>query len=188
MGHRVRSASNKYLFNMDPSTLLTPFDPLKRLMPDSLFNKVDTAEEGVKREKPWHRQAAYFIAGGYSPKQVAEICEVNVDTVRNILRTPWFQKEVLNAQEADGGRDLIQMMKAEVLNSHLKLMELRDADTTPRHVVANICNGLIDRVYGKALTRVEVDSTHRSADPVAEVAALEAENERLRKATTGGLS
>lgn len=159
-----------------------------RLMPSQLFAKTDSDEDGRKYEKPWHRQAALLTAAGWSPSQVADFCQVSPQTVREVLRTRWFQEQVTLALEANGGADMIKMFQAECLNAHITLCELRDSPETPPAVRANICTGMLERVYGKATQRIETNTAPRSTDPVQEVARLEAENNRLRDSVKPSLS
>lgn len=83
---------------------------------------------------------------------------------------------------AEAGLDTVaEMIKGESVNTLVTMIELRDDPTTPKATRAQICQNLLDRVLGKAVQKLEVDSTVRSADPVKEAEQLAAENARLQK-------
>ena len=157
-----------------------------RLLPVHLVNKVDSLEDGIQREKPWHRKAALLTAGGYSVSEIAEILDYGVEAVRAVQRTPWFQSEVTRCLEKAGGEDIVALFKSKVLNALNVECEILDNPQVSPAVRANIAKNQIERVFGKATQRIEVDSTVRSGDPVAEVEALEREVAALRNAQMGG--
>ena len=163
-----------------------PFDPNNRLMPAALFNNRVTPEEGRKAEQPWHRRAAYLIAAGWKTKDVADDCGVVPNTIRDLLKTPWFQDQVTAAQEADGGRDIITMFKRQVVDANEVLVTILHDEKAPFSVRANIATSMIERVYGKATQRVDLTTHARSSDPTKEAQQLAAENERLRKSKLNG--
>lgn len=138
-----------------------------------------------KFEQPWHRQAAHLLAAGKSQKETALICDVDKVSVNQLFRVPWFQEMVVELMEANGQNDLMALFKAELLNSHNTLVELRDNLQVSPTVRANIANTMIERIYGKPTQRVETSSTANISDPLAEEQRLREENERLR-AVTGG--
>jgi hypothetical protein len=92
---------------------------------------------------------------------------------------------VIELMEANGQNDLMALFKAELLNSHNILVELRDNPQVSPVVRANIANTMIERIYGKATQRIETSPTANISDPLAEEQRLREENERLR-AVTGG--
>lgn len=154
-----------------------------------LVNKTNTSHRVPReREKPWMRQAAYMFAANWSPKQVALACDVSYERVKDLLQTPWFNEQVVQLIEQNGGKDLLTMFREEVLAAHATLCELRDDKNVSPSVRAKICFEQINRVYGTPTSKVEVSSTPASSDPVAEAARLEAEVERLRSARLGGVN
>ncbi len=159
-----------------------------RLMPELLRGMAVTPEKGRKMEQPWHRMAAYLIAANYPVTEVAKAVEHSTQAVYDILHTPWFQEQVTAAIEANGGKDLIEQFKAQVGTAHaIECQLLADEKVSPA-VRANIAQRQIERIYGKATQRVEIDNVTKSDNPVAEVERLEQEVKRLHKATHSGSS
>ena len=136
-------------------------------------------------EQPWHRTAAHLLASGKSQKETAEVLGVDKVSVSQLFRTPWFQTMVIELMEANGQSDLMSIFRAEVLNSHTILVELRDDPKVSPTVRANIANTMIERIYGKATQRIETSPTANISDPLAEEQRLREENERLRSVTGG---
>lgn len=129
----------------------------------------------VVTEKPWHRSAAFMFARGATSQEVALNLEVAPSTVSNLLRQPWFQDRVTQLMAEYGGRDVIELFKAEAFNSLVTLVELRDTAKSET-VRKSSATEILDRALGKPLQRVESSTVPRSMDPAAEVAALEREN------------
>lgn len=149
------------------------------------FHGNRTENNNCRFEQPWHRLAATLLASGKSQKETALLCDVSRDTVKRLFGTPWFQTMVIELMEANGQNDLMALFKAEVLNSHNTLVELRDNEQVSPAVRANIATGFIERIYGKPTQRLETSATAHISDPLAEEQRLREENERLR-AVTGG--
>lgn len=165
------------------SVVVEPFDAGEVL--SRTFHGDRTEKTNVRFEQPWHRLAATLLASGKSQKETALLCEVSTGSVRKLFGTPWFQKMVIELMEANGQNDLMALFKAEVLNSHITLVELRDNPQVSPTVRASIATGFIERIYGKATQRIETSPTANISDPLAEEQRLREENERLR-AVTGG--
>lgn len=131
-------------------------------------------------EKPWQRAAAHMFGQAcMSNAEVAAACGVNIQTVRVLLATPWFQEHV-TALMADKGKDVMDFFRAEGMSSALTLIELRDNVKASPAVRKAAADSILDRAYGKAVQRVETNSVLTSSDPVAEERRLREENERLR--------
>ena len=158
--------------------------PVKSVLPRT-FHGARTEKTNKVFEQPWHRLAATLLAGGKSQKDAAVLCGVSKESVGQVFGTPWFQTMVIELMEANGQNDLMALFKAEVLNSHNTLVELRDNPQVSPTVRANIANTMIERIYGKATQRIETSPTANISDPLAEEQRLREENERLR-AVTGG--
>lgn len=149
---------------------------------DRLFGKPDPKPFQTRKfEKAWQRAAAYMLAAGRSQKEVAIACEVTEETVRRVYRNAWFQETVLEIQKENGAQDIMDMFRGECLNSLSKLVELRDAGTTPASVKAQVSFGILYQVLGKPTQRIETKDVPTSEDPVAEVARLEKENALLQQ-------
>jgi hypothetical protein len=132
-------------------------------------------------ELPWHRTAAYFFATGVmSTPEVAQACNKDTRTVRNLLRQPWFQERVTKLLAETGGKDIMALFKAEQLNTFAVMLDLRDDDKTPAPVKFNVCRDILDRTLGKPVQRIETQDKTESDDPVAEARRLEEELNRTR--------
>ncbi len=137
----------------------------------------------VTQEQPWHRIAAYlFSTGCTSCKQVAELIgDINEKTVRNLLHQPWFQERVTKLLAENGGKDIMQLLRAEQFNSMIVMMDIRDDVKAPQAVRANICKDILDRTLGKPVQRIETSESPTSSDPVGEAKRLREELERSRQ-------
>lgn len=132
-------------------------------------------------EKPHHRVAAYMFAQGMNSKEIAAALDYTPNAVRDWLKIKWFQTNVTKLLHDNGGKDILELFKAEQFNSLATLLELRDSDKVSATVRANVAMNILDRAGGKPVVRVETTNTTKSDDPVAECARLEAENARLNK-------
>lgn len=132
-------------------------------------------------EKPHHRVAAYMFAKGMTAKEIATAIDYTPGAVRNWLKLKWFQKIVTQLLHDSGGKDIIELFKAEQFNSLCTLLELRDNEKISATVRANVAMNILDRAGGKPVVRVETTAMTKSDDPVAEVARLEEEQRILRK-------
>jgi hypothetical protein len=136
----------------------------------------------LQEERPWHRIAAYFFATGATTiKQVADACEVNKDTMRNLLRQPWFQERVTKLLAENGGKDILSLLRSEQINCLIVMTQLRDDKNTPAAVKAGICRDILDRTLGKAIQRIETSDTTFSDDPVAEARQLKEQLARQKE-------
>lgn len=144
--------------------------------------------ENRQFEQPWHRPVALMLAKNISTADISTAVGKTTETINELRRTPWFNKMVTDIIYDNGGQDLLELMKAEVLNSHNVMVQLRDDAKVSPVVRLNAAKTLIEQVMGRAVQRIETNTTVHSGDAVAEVEALEAENERLRHSRVGGLS
>jgi hypothetical protein len=145
------------------------------------FHGTRAPEHTIDVELPWHRTAAYFFATGVmSTPEVAQACNVDVRTVRNLLRQEWFQERVTQLMAATGGKDIMALFKAEQFNTFNVLLDLRDSTNTPAPVKYNVCRDILDRTLGKPIQRIETEEKTQSDDPVAEAKRLEDELKRTR--------
>lgn len=142
--------------------------------------------KGIQRrvwEKPWHRQAAYMFASGkVTIKQVAEACDVCVASVRSLLKNGWFQETVNLLMKEMGGVSVLELFKAEQINSLVTLTELRDDPKQSGSVRRASAVDILDRAMGKPIQTVVTDNTVRSVDPAAEAEQLKAELQRKQEA------
>lgn len=134
----------------------------------------------VQKEEPWHTQAAYlFAAGNLSAKDVAEVMEKDCRTCSNLLRQDWFQRKVTEIIAEHGGRDVMELFRAEAFNSLVTLVEIRDDPKQSAAVRSSNAKDILDRAYGKAKQSIEFSDIPKSNDPVGEARRLEEENTRL---------
>jgi hypothetical protein len=161
--------------------------PASNLSPEAEqnFNRLHGMPLPVREimyEQPWHRTAAYFFATGVmSTPEVAQACNKDNRTVRNLLRQPWFQERVTQLLAQNGGKDIMALFKAEQFNTLAVLLDLRDAKSTPAPVKFNVCRDILDRTLGKPVQRIETEDKTQSDDPVAEARRLEEELARSRE-------
>ena len=135
----------------------------------------------LEREFPWHRAAALCFARGATSREVARSLGKSEPAVQNLIHQPWFQKEVTTLMEGYGHRDLAALFQAEQFNSLTTLTELRDNPKVPASARIACARDILDRALGKPVQRVETLGLPVSSDPVAEVAQLSEEINRLRK-------
>lgn len=154
------------------------------------FGRTDPKGTHVRRyEQPWHRNAAYMVASGtYSMKAVAAACDKSYAGVLQLLKNPWFQETVAEIQKENGAKDIMDVFRAECMSSLATIVELRDNEKTPPAVRRQSAIDILHQCLGKPTQRVEMEQNVTSDDPVAEVARLENENERLRHTTALPLS
>lgn len=164
-------------------TELTPTFTIEEIVSPERFRGRQGA--GPKFEKPWHRHAAQYLAGGFSCRETAEFCGVTAAMVTNLMRAPWFGERVNEILAKSGALDVMQVLTGEALASVATMVELRDGEKTPAAVKANIAKDILDRVLGKPKQFIETTATTVSDDPVAEAKRLEEEANRLRKDVHG---
>ena len=133
----------------------------------------------LQKEQAWHKVAATLYALGATGVQIARELDRTPQAVCNLVKQPFFQSRVAERM-AENSRDIMELFKAERINTLATLIELRDNPETPASVRAMICKDLLDRVLGKAVQRIEAVGEVHSDDPVKEVEMLEAEVKRLR--------
>ena len=133
----------------------------------------------IEKEAPWHLSAAYMYALGSCNGEIAEAHGKSPQAVSNLFHQPFFQERV-TAIMAANRRDIMDLFKAERINTLATLIEMRDDPETPAHTRAWVCREILDRSMGRPTQHVEVSSEITSEDPVAEYERLEAENKRLR--------
>lgn len=131
----------------------------------------------AEEEKPWHLHLARYLALGMSQKEAAEACDCSVNIIGKLLNTPWFCERVQSYLPE--GRDIMTLIKAEVLGALTTLVTLCNDPKVSPSVRVTAAKDLLDRHLGKPVQRVEMEAPTRSSNPVAEAERLEAENARL---------
>lgn len=115
-----------------------------------------------------------FAGGETTIKDVADGCGVDRATVSNLLKQKWFQERVTSLMAERGGRDIMQLFRAEQFNSLVTLIDIRDDESASRRDRLTSAMTILDRALGKPVQRVESSNVPTSSDPVSEVARLEA--------------
>src|SRR4029077_483972 len=141
----------------------------------------------LPKEQPWHRAAALAFALGATCRDVARQLERSEPAVQNLLRQKWFQKHVTTMMAEYGARDVMELFKAEQFNSLTTLIELRDNPKVPSSSRIACARDILDRALGKPVQRIEATQVTTSDDPVAEVARLEQEVNRMHRDSESGL-
>jgi hypothetical protein len=170
---QLPSSSQAKLVSEDPGDV----DPV---VPISEFFNTCAPIREIEREQAWHRTAAFAFALGATAKDVAKQLDRAYITVQNLLRQPWFQKNVTALMAEYGSRDIMELLRAEQVNSLCTLIEIRDNPKAASAARVVCARDILDRTLGKPMQRVEVSSEAASDDPVQEVERLEAEVNRLR--------
>lgn len=154
--------------------LLAPTPEPEDVEWNPLHNKVVTEHHAPRKfEQPWHRIALYELAKGIPPKKVAELCDVTPKSIYDLCRTSWFQKNLDEEIRRASGVGQVEQFRAEVAMALAVESELLANPRTPAAVRAKIAATKIERVHGKALQKVEFNDVTTSANPVAEVEALQ---------------
>jgi hypothetical protein len=133
----------------------------------------------LQKEQAWHKVAATLYALGASQVQIARELDKTPQAVCNLVKQERFQSRVAGIM-AENSRDMMELFKAERINTLATLIELRDDPGTPASVRAMVCKDILDRSLGKAVQRIEAMGEVHSDDPVKEVEMLEADIKRLR--------
>lgn len=148
---------------------------------DRLHTLRPTPNQERKYEQPWHESLMYMMASGkWTMKAAAEELEKSYATILAVCKNAWFQEKVILTQRANGAQDIMDLFRAEIQSSALTLIELRDSKEVAPSVRRACAVDILERFLGKPVQKVETKSEPTSADPVAEVARLEQENNRLR--------
>jgi hypothetical protein len=116
-----------------------------------------------KKEKYEHRLMILMKAAGASTAEIAEALGVTVYTVRDVLAQPYAIDAVVGEIEKHGQDAIQTVIKGATLDSVLKLIELRDADDSPKEVQRKAANDILDRAFGKPNQSI----THKNEDVTA---------------------
>ena len=153
----------------------------REIVAPTTFYKTTEPVWNLPKEQAWHRLAAFAFALGATCKDVAKQLDRSELAVQNLLRQPWFQKNVTALMAEYGSKDIMELLRAEQINSLCTIIEIRDDPKASKNTRALCAKDILDRTLGKPTQRVEVSSEAASLDPVAEVERLEAEVNRLKQ-------
>ena len=98
----------------------------------------------IEKEAPWHLSAAYMYAMGSCNSEIAKAHGKSPQAVP-IYSTSHFFQERVTAIMAENRRDVMDLFKAERINSLATLIEIRDNPETPASVRAMCCKDILDR-------------------------------------------
>lgn len=182
---------------LNPTPALRPYEtaPASSIRPESTFGgacHTDARRATAGCEpgnalrlhlQPWHRHAINYLALQMDPRQVAAACDVHVNTIYVLMKTPWFS-EMLDVAVKESKKDLIALVDANSLAAMTTMVEImHDTKIAPATRLAS-AKSLLEWKLGKPTQRVEtVSAKVESLDPVAEAAELERierENAQLR--------
>lgn len=135
----------------------------------------------VQTERPWHRAAAYMMLAGQGHGEIAEALGKSAQMVSILSRQLWFQQKVAELAAASGGDEVTALIKGASKGCVLKLIALSEDEKTPKAVVANVCNSLLDRYLGKAPQHVEITNHAPVGDIHEQMEQVERQLEELRK-------
>lgn len=141
----------------------------------TLLNRMENEGRGhqVVYEKPWHRMALHLFTANMSIREVAAVLDKSDSAVSDLLRTGWFQKQLTETIEKNGGSDVMALCKSEAINSIQTLIEIRDNPSVPAMARRACAMDLLERYHGKAVQKIETKHSYASDDPVQEAANLE---------------
>jgi hypothetical protein len=122
-------------------------------------------------ERPEHRVMIYLRAQGKTTKEIAAATGYSYHWVGQILRQPWFKKRLVELLDSEGRDSVQNLLKAEVMPSLEKLIEIRDDPKARQADQISSVKELLDRFLGKSVAKVETKTTLTVQD-----AATEAEN------------
>lgn len=103
----------------------------------------------IQHEQPHHRHMIDLRSQGYTVKEIAELTGFSSICVSNILRQPWAQERLTSGVNTI--RDaVVASMTEETMKSWKTLLAIRDDPEAPAHVRKGVCEGHLDRIFGKA--------------------------------------
>lgn len=138
-----------------------------------LFVGKETPTVDRKFEQPWHRALVSLRASGMSQRDIARDLGMSETAISFALQQPWVQAELAKRLE-NLDKNIMAIIQGEAMSSLNVLLEIRDDKKASAQVRAKVCEGLLDRVFGKASQKVEIQQTN-AGDPVAEAEALKRE-------------
>lgn len=122
----------------------------------------------IKNEKPIHRTAAWLYAAGHGVSEIAVALGVTQPTVSIWLQQPWFRDLVLHFHSGSGIKEGLQSRFAKVADQAFQQIALLATTARSEQTRLRACEGIIDRVLGKAPVMVKSDTLSESLDPLEE--------------------
>lgn len=116
----------------------------------------------LKAERPEHRIIIMMAAMGMSSKEISEACAVagspvHTVTVNYIRKQPWAVEQILKEIENAGREPVRQLLQGAAYEAAERLIQLaNEAKQERTKLAAN--EAILDRVFGKATTPIEVST------------------------------
>lgn len=114
---------------------------------DCLYNLQDPNLK-VVHEKPEHRMMILMKAGGASNGAIAEAMDYTQAHVSQILRQPWAVSRILDEIRKRGDDGAQGLLREQVVDSILTLVEIRDDPSATHAVRSDACKYFINRQFG----------------------------------------
>lgn len=138
----------------------------------------------TRTEDTKYRLMEMMAASGKNRKEVAETLGMSYSWVVQVFKQRWFKDNVV-AILKENGKDHVQaFLKAEGMPSLEVVRDIRDNEKEKGATRLAAANSILDRLLGKAPTKVEIDATVQisSVDAEAEVLLREARalDEKMR--------
>ncbi len=133
----------------------------------------------IMHEKPEHRMLLMLKARGMSNREIAQTMGYTDAWISQLMRQPWARKTLADEITRAGRNEIDTILEGACADSLYKLIELRDAKTTPASVVRATCENLVDRFLGKP--RQQVELTQASVSEPASVVELDKQIDELVK-------
>lgn len=133
----------------------------------------------IDSERPEHRIILYLKCQGLGNREIAERTNYSYGHVCQVIRQPWFRAKFIQVLKETQGDSVESYLRAEALNTLETLVEIRDTATTDGARVA-ACNALADRIWGKAVQKVQTQKLPTPDEATTEMAELEKELANLK--------
>lgn len=150
--------------------------------PDALSGSL-TPNLAVLHEQPLHRAVIMLKAAGLSNNEIAQRTGYTYPWVSQLLRQPWARTRLIQELNNAGREGINNLLKGTVVDSIMKLVEIRDTAAKPSDQ-ATAARELLNRALGMPTQHIDAVTTQGpTPDQLDEVekelAALRAEEKRL---------
>lgn len=154
--------------------------------PKALFGR-KLPNLAVIQEKAEHRIIILLKAQGFSNREIAKKTGIYTEChISQVLRQPWAQKRLMAEIYEAGGDAIQELLRGNVADSILTLVEIRDNGEKDSDRVA-AAKDILDRFLGKPTQRIETKNENHTFDhgDVAELDRQLAEAQREEKRLIG---
>lgn len=138
----------------------------------------------VLHEQPLHRAVIMLKAAGLSNNEIAARTGYTYPWVSQVLRQPWARTRLIEELNNAGRAGIQNLLSGTVVDSILKLVEIRDSFTSKASEVVSASRELLNRALGMPTQHIEqVTSDATTPKELAaierELSALASEEKRL---------